>query len=386
MQRARVRRAARRWRAASASRSACTAARPAARPSRCSPSTPAACASSCTASRRRSTSSSATSAATSSRFAGNLTYKNSDDLRSAAASRARRPACWSRPTRPFLAPMPHRGHTNRPAYVALTAQFLAPAARLDRRRGRRGHERQRPACVRPRRSGRAGRAGRAAALVSAAHARPPARRRYGQHHLVDQGTLEAILAMAGVTPDDVVLEVGAGDGLLTARLAEQARFVHAFEIDRRFGAALGELCGRTRRPAPVRGRRRCATGSTDARPAADGRRGQPRLQHRRAAASCARSPSCRACGAGPSCSSASSPSGSSRRRAPRPTRPCRCWCSSPATLEAQRPVPRTVFAPPPRVDSAFVTFTRSRRGPADRCRRCSTRSCARRSASAASRS
>ena len=34
-------------------------------------------------------------------------------------------------------------------------------------------------------------------------------------------------------------------------------------------------------------------------------------------------------------------------------------------FEASRPVPRTVFAPPPRVDSAFVTFTRSRVWPAD---------------------
>ena len=77
--------------------------------------------------------------------------------------------------------------------------------------------------------------------MSATHARPPARRRYGQHHLVDRGTLGAILAMAKVRPDDVVLEVGAADGLLTAHLVEQARFVHAFEIDTRFAEGLDRL-------------------------------------------------------------------------------------------------------------------------------------------------
>ena len=47
--------------------------------------------------------------------------------------------------------------------------------------------------------------------------------------------------MAHVQPDDVVLEVGAADGLLTRRLVEQARFVHAFEIDHRFAEGLESL-------------------------------------------------------------------------------------------------------------------------------------------------
>ncbi len=76
------------------------------------------------------------------------------------------------------------------------------------------------------------------------HSRPPrprALRRYGQNHLVDANIVRAILALAAVRPDDVVLEVGAADGSLTARLVETARAVHAFEIDGRFAAALGEL-------------------------------------------------------------------------------------------------------------------------------------------------
>ena len=57
-------------------------------------------------------------------FAGNLTYKNADDLRRAALA-VREDLLLVETDAPFLAPMPRRGHTNRPAYVALTAQFLA---------------------------------------------------------------------------------------------------------------------------------------------------------------------------------------------------------------------------------------------------------------------
>jgi 16S rRNA (adenine1518-N6/adenine1519-N6)-dimethyltransferase len=64
--------------------------------------------------------------------------------------------------------------------------------------------------------------------------RPRPLRRYGQNHLVDRNVLRAILAQAAAGPDDVVLEVGAAGGLLTRPLLERARFVHAFEVDRRF--------------------------------------------------------------------------------------------------------------------------------------------------------
>jgi 16S rRNA (adenine1518-N6/adenine1519-N6)-dimethyltransferase len=76
------------------------------------------------------------------------------------------------------------------------------------------------------------------------HDRPPrprSLRRYGQNHLVDANVLGVILALAGVHPDDVVLEVGAATGVLTGRLVDRARTVHAFEIDGRFAAGLEEL-------------------------------------------------------------------------------------------------------------------------------------------------
>ena len=75
----------------------------------------------------------------------------------------------------------------------------------------------------------------------AAASRPPAAKRFGQHHLVDAGTLRAIVGLAAVQPGEVVLEVGAADGVLTRPLAERAGLVHAFEIDRRFSTALERL-------------------------------------------------------------------------------------------------------------------------------------------------
>ncbi|MGI8860986.1 MAG: 16S rRNA (adenine(1518)-N(6)/adenine(1519)-N(6))-dimethyltransferase RsmA, partial [Rubrobacteraceae bacterium] len=55
------------------------------------------------------------------------------------------------------------------------------------------------------------------------------KKRFGQHFLKDPNT--ARIVAAGVTEDDVVLEVGPGRGFLTGFLAERARTVHAVEID-----------------------------------------------------------------------------------------------------------------------------------------------------------
>ena len=71
--------------------------------------------------------------------------------------------------------------------------------------------------------------------------RPHALHRYGQNHLVDGNILRAIVKQAAVGPDDVILEVGAADGQLTRPLLEQARLVHAFEIDHRYASRLARL-------------------------------------------------------------------------------------------------------------------------------------------------
>jgi len=55
----------------------------------------------------------------------------------------------------------------------------------------------------------------------------------GQNFLIDPAALEKIVAAAGLTPDDAVLEVGAGLGTLTRRLAQEAGRVVAVELDQR---------------------------------------------------------------------------------------------------------------------------------------------------------
>ena len=59
------------------------------------------------------------------------------------------------------------------------------------------------------------------------------RKDLGQHFLVDQNILRVIGRLAQLAPEDVVLEVGPGLGVLTRYLAEHVAHVHAVEIDRR---------------------------------------------------------------------------------------------------------------------------------------------------------
>jgi hypothetical protein len=60
----------------------------------------------------------------------------------------------------------------------------------------------------------------------------------GQHFLVDDNILDVIGRLAELEPDDVVLEVGPGLGVLTRYLSERVAFVHAAEVDRRLWAHL----------------------------------------------------------------------------------------------------------------------------------------------------
>lgn len=57
-------------------------------------------------------------------------------------------------------------------------------------------------------------------------------KKFGQNFLIDSHVLDKIIAAAGVTKDDVVLEIGPGFGTMTQYLAEAAREVIAVEIDK----------------------------------------------------------------------------------------------------------------------------------------------------------
>ena len=72
-------------------------------------------------------------------------------------------------------------------------------------------------------------------------ARP--RRELGQHFLADPNILEVAGRLAALAPDDVVLEVGAGLGILTTYLADRVAHVHAIELDRSLEPALRDAVG-----------------------------------------------------------------------------------------------------------------------------------------------
>ena len=66
------------------------------------------------------------------------------------------------------------------------------------------------------------------------------RRELGQHFLADENIVAVAGKMAELGPDDVVLEIGPGLGVLTAHLLERVALVHAVEIDRALEPALRE--------------------------------------------------------------------------------------------------------------------------------------------------
>lgn len=75
-------------------------------------------------------------------------------------------------------------------------------------------------------------------LLAAHGVRP--RKGLGQHFVVDEGALAAVMDAAEVGPDDTVLEIGGGVGALTQALARRARLVHCLEIDEALAAILTE--------------------------------------------------------------------------------------------------------------------------------------------------
>ncbi|MGH7233429.1 MAG: 16S rRNA (adenine(1518)-N(6)/adenine(1519)-N(6))-dimethyltransferase RsmA [Nitrospiraceae bacterium] len=60
---------------------------------------------------------------------------------------------------------------------------------------------------------------------------PPPLKRLGQHFLIDPNIVRKIVAVAALRPDEPVLEIGPGRGMLTRALCAAARSVLALELD-----------------------------------------------------------------------------------------------------------------------------------------------------------
>ena len=56
-------------------------------------------------------------------------------------------------------------------------------------------------------------------------------KKFGQNFIGDDNLLAAIVSDAGVEEGDTVIEIGAGAGTLTRKIAEKAKKVISFEID-----------------------------------------------------------------------------------------------------------------------------------------------------------
>ncbi|MDP6231452.1 MAG: rRNA adenine N-6-methyltransferase family protein, partial [Nitrospinaceae bacterium] len=66
----------------------------------------------------------------------------------------------------------------------------------------------------------------------------------GQNYLINESIALDIIQQAGVSPDQPVLEIGPGKGILTAILLEQAESLTAIEIDPKLCSALKDRFGK----------------------------------------------------------------------------------------------------------------------------------------------
>jgi 16S rRNA (adenine1518-N6/adenine1519-N6)-dimethyltransferase len=69
-------------------------------------------------------------------------------------------------------------------------------------------------------------------------------RALGQNFLVDRNILDVIERLAELGHDDVVLEIGGGEGVLSERLVAVAAYVHVVEVDSRLEEGLRDLLDR----------------------------------------------------------------------------------------------------------------------------------------------
>jgi 16S rRNA (adenine1518-N6/adenine1519-N6)-dimethyltransferase len=74
-------------------------------------------------------------------------------------------------------------------------------------------------------------------LPSSSH---PPRKRFGQHFLHEKRVVARIVEAINPAPDDFIVEIGPGEGVLTGPLLEKAGRLEVIELDRDLAAALAE--------------------------------------------------------------------------------------------------------------------------------------------------
>ena len=72
------------------------------------------------------------------------------------------------------------------------------------------------------------------------------RKRFGQHFLTDASILDGIVAAINPRADDVIVEIGPGEGVLTARMLAAVARIYAVEIDRDLASGLRRKYGSER--------------------------------------------------------------------------------------------------------------------------------------------
>lgn len=70
------------------------------------------------------------------------------------------------------------------------------------------------------------------------------KKRLGQNFLINADVINAIIDEAGITKDDIVIEIGPGVGFVTEQLVKHAKKVIAIELDEE---AVKELKNSTRK-------------------------------------------------------------------------------------------------------------------------------------------
>ena len=65
---------------------------------------------------------------------------------------------------------------------------------------------------------------------------------YDQHFLINENVIEKFIEISNLNKDDIIVEVGPGQGILTKKIAPKVKKVYCIELDTRLKTFLDEIC------------------------------------------------------------------------------------------------------------------------------------------------